>query len=170
MGYRARPGITQAEGDNRYTKSGTGKSRGSSYFSVAGSTKMPTDATWYDWGLTTGTFVGADLQDFTESAGVLTYTGTVTKVFKVSAEFILRGSGTAGTGTRNIGISVNAATPAAQCQRSAQLGGSKSTSSVSGVVTLSTDDTVRIQSEGAAGGDATTAILYDLIGGMTVTE
>jgi hypothetical protein len=147
--------------------SGTDKSRGTTYTTVIGNRGTPVTGNWYDWN---GTFAGGDLQDFTEAGGVLTYTGSQTKVFKVSCQFYMRGGGTNGTGNKVMGISVNSATPAAYNQAPIRLSATASTGSIDGIVTMSTGDTVNPQILAVAGADGTTTAYWDLINKMTISE
>lgn len=147
--------------------SGATKSRGASYLTGTGAVATPSAGTWYDWA---GTFTGADLVDFTQSGGVLTYTGTPTKVFPVHVNLYMRGGGTNGTGNKQLGISVNNATPAAQNTRPIRLSGTSSTGSIDGMVTLATGNTVRVKILAVAGVDGSTLAYFDLVCGMTVVE
>jgi len=158
---------TQLDLASTAVQSGITKSRGVSYQSGAGHTNTPTAGSWYDLGVTNATFVGADLVDFTEAAGVLTYTGAPTKVFKVLANLYMRSTD---AGNTPVGISINGADPIASNIGALRMGGVASTGSIVALVTLSTGDTVKVQTQALAGASGATYAYADLTNRLVVTE
>jgi len=145
----------------------TTRSRGGSYQTAAGSRVCAVAGTWYDWN---GTFAAGTLQGFTESGGVLTYTGAAQKVFAVSYCGLHRSGGTGSGGTVKMGISISGATPLAEHVRSSRVASAASSHGFCVPVTLTTGQTIKVQVEAPAGADGTTTYYWDLVSGLSVME
>jgi len=145
-------------------------SRGIAYVAANGYSNTRVAGNWYNWCLNAGNPVAAELVDFTHSGGVLTYTGSEEKVFKVLASVYMRGSLGVGQGNHILGISVNGAAPDLKNQCGVRLTSTASTATVTGVVTLSTGDTVSLQSLANAGSAFGTYAYYDWRSNLIVTE
>jgi len=159
-------GTAAAKNTSDFVESGTNKARGTVYQTASGNRENDVAGNWYDWA---GTFAAGDLQDFTHSGGVLTYTGTATRVFRVSANLRMRAVGAGTPAWSRFGVSVNNADPDVQNERVFQAGGTWGLASGSAIVTLSTGDTVRLKSEAHTGAAAGTYVWWDDCV-MTVSE
>lgn len=162
-------GTAAAKNTSDFVESGTNKARGTVYQTAGDFTYNGTPGNWYDWA---GTFAAGGLQDFTHSGGVLTYTGTATRVFEVNWGGVFRGGGNGMPAWVRIGASVNDAGPDIENQRFLNCGGGKRDASGSFIVTLASGDNVRLKTEAPAGatGPASTVVYWDMICTMTVSE
>ena len=141
-------------------------SGGIAYQTAGGSVVNGTGGSWYDWA---GTFAAGCLTDFTHSAGVLTYTGAETRVFKANFNGVFRATGTGTPAWISVGVSVNNATPAT-CTHRVMKGTSTATgASMSSLITLSQGDTVRMKSLAVATAEGSTTVYWDMICALTVS-
>ena len=143
--------------------SGTSKSRGVVYLTAAGFYTLAANDTYYPW---SGTFASGILQNFTHNGtGLLTYTGSATRVFLASYAGLNRCSSTS---LSNFSLSINGDVPAAEIVRTARLAGTHSMVSFTVSITLSQGDTIQPVTSTPSASGAT--MYFDPVCGLTISE
>lgn len=110
---------------------------GCSYQSTGDATALTLQSTWYAWA---GTFAAGNLEGFTESGGVLTYTGP-TRSFHAAFSGGLR---TSINGTLDVGFSINGDDPLVCAIYSGRITATSSGHATDVQMTLNPGDNVRM--------------------------